>query len=223
MRKLLLSAVVLCASVLPSFAGGGSLKDTGPEPVAAPTWYGPYIGVHAGGGWSSVDWTYIVAGTTADHDGSGAFGGLQAGYNFRTGNLVWGLEADISGANIDGRTPCPNPSFSCDSEISWLGSVRLRAGFTSGAWLIYGTGGFGFGRVDISTTSAANVTNGTERTLTGWTAGGGVEFIVDQNWSIKGEYLYYDLGDDTFTVDANLRVRADTTLHTGKIGFNYRF
>jgi outer membrane immunogenic protein len=222
MRKLLLSAVVLCASVLPSMAGG-SLKDTLPEPMPVPTWTGPYIGVHAGGGWSSVDWTYLSNGATADHDGSGAFGGVQAGYNFRTGGLVWGLEADISGANIDGRTACPNASFSCDSEISWLGSVRLRAGFASGGWLFYGTGGFGFGRVDISTTSATNVTIGTERTLTGWTAGGGVEFIVDQNWTIKGEYLYYDLGDDTFTVDANLRVRADTTLHTGKIGFNYRF
>jgi outer membrane immunogenic protein len=222
MRKLLLSAVVLCASVLPS-AAGGSLKDTAPEPVAAPTWYGPYIGVHVGGGWSSVDWTYL-AGGTANQDGDGAFGGLQAGFNFRTAGLVWGIEADISGANIDGQTDCPNNAFTCDTEIQWLGSVRLRAGFASGNWLIYGTGGFGFGRVEISTRGPVSpATNGTDQTLTGWTAGGGVELIIDRNWTIKGEYLYYDLGDDTFTVDANLRVRADTTLHTAKIGFNYRF
>jgi len=215
MRRLLLSAVVLCMGVISSEASdykGGS-----------PDWQGPYIGIHLGGGSSSVDWSYVTAPTTADHDGDGVFGGVQAGYNFRTGTLIWGVEADISAASINGGTPCPNPAFSCDSDISMLGSVRLRAGFTTGGMLIYGTGGLGFGRIDISTTSAALGTNGTERNATGWAAGGGVEFIVDRSWSIKAEYLYYDLGSDTYTVDNNLAVRADTTLHTGKIGFNYRY
>jgi outer membrane immunogenic protein len=215
MRKLLLSAVVLCMGVISSEA-----SDYKGE---AHAWQGPYIGIHLGGGSSSVDWTYALALTTADHDGDGVFGGVQAGYNFRTGNLVWGVEADISAASITGGTPCPNPTFSCDSDISMLGSVRLRAGFTTSRMLIYGTGGFGFGRVDISTTSAALGTNGTERNATGWTAGGGVELMVDGGWSIKAEYLYYDLGSDTYIVDSNLAVRADTTLHTGKVGFNFRY
>ncbi|HWV79954.1 MAG TPA: outer membrane protein [Hyphomicrobiaceae bacterium] len=221
MRRLLLSAVVLCVSVFPSMAG--SLKDTEPLPVAAPEWYGPYVGVHAGGAWSSVDWAYTPGPGTADHDGDGAFGGVQAGYNFRTGSLVYGIEGDISAAGISGSTACPNDDFSCHSDIRWLGSVRLRAGFTTGPLLVYGTGGFGFGRIEIGTTSLALGTNSSERTATGWTAGGGVEFLVDRNWTIKAEYLYYDLGDDTYTVDNNLRVRADTVLHTGKVGFNYRF
>lgn len=216
MRRLFLSAVVLCVSAVPGMASDY-------KGMSSPSWSGPYIGVHAGGASSSIDWTYSVAGTTADHDGDGAFGGLQAGYNFRSGGLVWGVEADISAAGISGSTPCPNPSFSCDSDIRWLGSVRLRAGFTTGNVLIYGTGGFGFGRVEISTTHPVVGTNGSERNETGWTAGGGAEFLVDRNWSIKGEYLYYDLGAGTYTVDNNLKVRADTTIHTGKIGFNYRF
>lgn len=214
MRRLFLSAVVLCVSAVPGMASDY-------KGMSSP-WSGPYIGVHVGGGSSSVDWTY-AGGNTADHDGDGALGGLQAGYNFRSGGLVWGVEADIAAAGISGGTACPNPTFSCDSDIRWLGSVRLRAGFTTENVLIYGTGGFGVGRVEISTTHPVVGTNGTERNETGWTAGGGAEFLVDRNWSIKAEYLYYDLGSGTYTVDNNLKVRADTTIHTGKIGFNYRF
>jgi Outer membrane protein beta-barrel domain len=31
----------------------------------------------------------------------------------------------------------------------------------------------------------------------GWTAGGGVEFAISPNWSVKAEYLYVDLQNDT--------------------------
>lgn len=217
MRRCLVAAAVLFASAIPVSAGG--YKDGG-----SPAWSGPYIGLHAGGAWSSVDWQYTGSGNRADHSGDGAFGGGQIGYNFRTGGFVIGLEGDISGASISGGTSCPNAAFSCDSHVSWLGSARLRAGIAMGGVLIYGTGGFGFGHLEMSTTVlATGATVGTSRNETGWTVGGGAEFIVDQNWSIKAEYLYYDFGTNTYTVDANQTVRADTTIHTGKIGFNYRF
>jgi outer membrane immunogenic protein len=208
-------AAILGLSAIP--AAASDYKST------SPSWQGPYIGLHVGGGRSNIDWTYVAGGNAADHSGSGAFAGGQVGYNFRAGDLVVGVEADISAAGIDGGTSCPNPAFTCDSDISMLGSVRLRAGVTTGGLLIYGTGGFGFGRIDISTTSAVIGTNGTKSNESGWVAGGGLEFALDRYWSVKGEYLYFDLGSSTYIVDNNLRVRADTIIHTGKIGLNYRF
>jgi outer membrane immunogenic protein len=216
MRSYLVAAAVLCATAIP--AAAGDYKGSGPSP-----WNGAYIGLHLGGAWSSVDWTY-ANGNTADHSGNGAFGGVQAGYNFRTGGIVVGMEGDFSAASISGGTSCPNNAFSCDSHVSWLGSARLRAGVTMGGVLIYGTGGFGFGHLEMSTTLLSNgATAGSSRNEVGWTAGGGAEFIVDRNWSIKAEYLYYDFGTNTYTVDAAQRIKVDTTIHTGKIGFNYRF
>jgi hypothetical protein len=68
--------------------------------------------------------------------------------------------------------------------------------------------------------------------VTGWTAGGGVEWMFTQNWSVKVEYLHYDLGtasfswvaQDTTTNGANvgaielLVVRADSEIKRHKTG-----
>lgn len=225
MRQVFLGATVAAALMSPAMAADPAVMDPIIDlPVASLyDWTGFYIGGHVGGGRSHVDWTYVAGGNTADHRGSGAFGGIQAGFNLQTGNWVFGVEGDVSGAGIDGGTSCPNPAFSCDSDISMLGSIRARAGYAFDRVLIYGTGGFGFGRVEISTTSAALGTNGTTRTETGWTVGGGVEYAFGNRWSLKGEYMYYDLGSSNYTVDNGLVVNADTRLHTGKIGINYKF
>jgi outer membrane immunogenic protein len=45
------------------------------------------------------------------------------------------------------------------------------------------------------------VSNSISNTKVGWTAGGGAEWMFLPNWSVKVEYLYYDLGSLT-TADA---------------------
>ena len=57
----------------------------------------------------------------------------------------------------------------------------------------------------------------------GWTVGGGVEHQLAANWSWKIEYLYMD-----FSTPSSTNLDLDTynhrnTLHTAKIGINYRF
>jgi hypothetical protein len=37
-------------------------------------------------------------------------------------------------------------------------------------------------------------------TLTGWTVGGGGEWMFAPHWTVKGEYLYYDLGSTSYAV-----------------------
>jgi outer membrane immunogenic protein len=37
-------------------------------------------------------------------------------------------------------------------------------------------------------------------TRVGWTAGGGVEWMFSPNWSLKAEYLYYNLGSVTYNL-----------------------
>jgi outer membrane immunogenic protein len=59
--------------------------------------------------------------------------------------------------------------------------------------------------------------------------GGGLEWGFAQSWSLKAEYLYYDLGDTTVTAAAPpLAPFASVTTfentgHILRLGLNYRF
>jgi outer membrane immunogenic protein len=73
---------------------------------------------------------------------------------------------------------------------------------------LYATGGLAYGGAyqnnfltyalqegaNINGTVYIPTQNSTQKLLVGWTAGGGAEWKFMQNWSIKGEALYYDLG-----------------------------
>jgi outer membrane immunogenic protein len=69
------------------------------------------------------------------------------------------------------------------------------------------------------------------KTLAGWTAGGGVEWLFYPNWSLKVEYLYYDLGRVTFSMSPlvnsfTVGAPVASTRFNGNIvraGLNYHF
>ena len=208
----------------------------------------------------------------------GGFGGAQIGYNWQTSvNYVFGIEADIQGGGINGSINCvlacgvphvtttpPNflaffpVIFSADSyshKINWFGTVRGRAGYTSGPVMLYVTGGLAYGGVDTSgsvvgrtaflggpgTTNAFAGSYSSSNTKYGWTAGIGGEgkWFSNPNWSVKGEYLYVDLGSNSdvfntvFTqggggavVGRVAATRTDTSVnrqHLFRLGVNYAF
>ncbi len=187
------------------------------------SWSGLYIGAHVGGGNGSVDWTYAGGGGTADHDDGGAFAGVQVGYNLQSGAWVYGIEADLSLGSINGDTPCPNPSWRCATDINRLASLRLRTGIAIDNVLFYVTGGLGYGEIEVFTQLPPGAHQGSDKLRRGWTVGGGLEYGIGGGWSIKGEYLYYDLGSNRSAVDFGLVVDTDVTVHTGKLGLNVRF
>ena len=87
---------------------------------------------------------------------------------------------------------------SCQTKQDWFGTTRGRIGYAFGRWLPYVTGGAAYG--DIK----ALQSNGTSTTVKfGWTAGGGLEYSIDRNWSAKVEYLHLDLGTADFFSAAN--------------------
>ncbi|MET2826229.1 outer membrane protein [Mesorhizobium shangrilense] len=222
MKPTLLAAAVL-AALTSTGAMAADVVASEPAPVAATyNWSGFYAGANIGGGWSHVDWAFLPSLNPANHSGSGVLGGLQIGYNFQNNNIVYGIEADISAADIHGGTACPNPTFSCDSKVSMLGSVRGRLGWTADRLLVYGTGGLGYGTVDISDVNSSGTVFGTKKTRAGWTAGAGIEYALDQHWTVKGEYKYFDLGRADYFTDGEF-VRAKTQIHTAIIGVNYKF
>jgi outer membrane immunogenic protein len=152
-------------------------------------------------------------------DGSGFIGGGQVGYNWQFAN-VWltGLEADIQGLSQSGGSGTSSSSVvdpfgntlqttvSVNKSLEYFGTVRGRLGWlATPSLLAYGTGGLAYGGVKssacISQTDSnifiggASTCGGSSQTRFGWTVGGGLEWMFAPQWSLKGEYLYYDLGD----------------------------
>lgn len=98
--------------------------------------------------------------------------------------------------------------------LNWIGTARARIGYDLGRFLPYLTGGLAYGGLTetINTASVSNLigaspnasfTNGSSSTVSfGWAAGAGAEFMVTDNWSIKGEYLFTSIGGISTPVQA---------------------
>jgi outer membrane immunogenic protein len=222
-----------------------------PPPPPPAMWTGFYAGANLGGGWSAntlnrdnlTPYTDPVAGGLYLRPGSsnggsnagGVVGGGQIGANweFRQ-TIVVGAEADFQGTSMrsGGNAawavyPSPTtpggflaplaPSGNIGVALNWFGTVRGRAGFlVTPTFLVYGTGGFAYGEVQGQFSGYSNV-------RTGWTAGGGLEWLFCPNWSAKAEYLFVDLdsGGTTGAFGQNWGYRRHPQFNIVRAGVNY--
>ncbi|WP_262030217.1 outer membrane protein [Microvirga sp. Mcv34] len=223
-------------------------------------WTGFYAGVNAGYGWNNSD-DVTVSGSEGFFFNDAAFGGFnttggdgftggaQVGYNYQIGKFVVGAEADINYADQELKsfgafdTGFADESLEFRSELEWFGTVRARVGFVPvDRFLVYATGGLAYGSIDASatntlTTSAtrpADIWAGTESdTKFGWTIGGGAEYALTNNLTLRGEALYVDLEDTkitgTYTGDTDIlaedtfTAKADNKFTVLRAGLNYKF
>jgi opacity protein-like surface antigen len=213
---------------------GGIYKSPVKAPLAGPipvNWTGFYVGLNAGSTWGETDWTY-VGGASITPKYAGFLGGGQVGYNYQFGSWVAGLEGDFAGSNGTGARSCPNLFFfTCEVRLHSLGTATARLGFAWDRTLFYAKGGFATGELTLQTVSnpgfpiapSGTPVNGSSAWAAGWTVGGGFEYALNANWSAKGEFLYYDLGTERFTVDNGLLVDGRERGGIARVGVNYRF
>jgi outer membrane immunogenic protein len=194
-------------------------------------WSGVYIGVQGGGIWSHLDADYTTGGVFGHRNIDGTLLGGTLGVNWQRGNFVFGVEGDYAWADAKGSNPCPSVAFDCRSKLDSFGTARARLGWAYNTALFYVTGGAAFGDQHIETVNLAGAAippsggpvNGSSHFNTGWTAGGGLEWGLTPNISVKAEALYFDLGRDTYPVDTGLFVRAREDGFILRGGLNYRF
>jgi outer membrane immunogenic protein len=202
---LLASASTALAADLPR-----RVETRAPAMVAAPVfnWSGLYLGGHVGGTFAADD--------IFDNNGARLMGGVQIGADWQFApNWVLGIEANYSfvdsndggGLNFFGNRN--------------LGSVTGRLGYTWGPALLYAKGGYAW--ADTRSSFGFGDDGGS-----GYTIGGGFEYMFAQNWSWKLEYQYYDFGDVTFMPVVPLAPLVvassfSNAEHTIKLGLNYRF
>lgn len=211
--------------------GGNSMY----TPTVASNWNGFYLGGNVGSG-TGRNRTTITDVNTGDNAlfnlaPDGFVGGVQAGYNWQVGSLVYGLEADFQGSTMEDNKTCigcaPGNSLDFNAKLQWLGTVRGRLGYSVGPSLFYATGGFAYGNVK---TAINNVSFSDTRT--GWTVGAGIETpftllgLFGPNWTSTTEYLYVDLGNSSYGFDLGGAPGVLTTgsqTHIFRTGLNYHF
>jgi outer membrane immunogenic protein len=194
-------------------------------PAAAPSynWSGFYIGAMGGYGWSDQVRATIggLTVTASSNDLKGAFGGGTVGYNVQSGMAVFGIEADAAWSGMKYSETAFGVTLA--DKIQSFGSVTGRLGWAAGPALIYAKGGYAWAENQISATGFG-VTLSQNRFHSGWTIGGGLEYLFVPNWSVKGEYMYADYSNATYlpTLIAG-GVGLGVTTHTIKAGVNYHF
>ena len=175
---------------------------TAPGPVSPYSWIGPYLGGNLGYAWGAT-------GNNPTRP-SGVTGGIEGGYNWQVGQIVFGGEADLELSNA-------NDTFApWKFSNPWFGTLRARAGYAMNNVLIYGTGGLAFGELRAETAGLASESH----TNLGWTAGAGVEAGFAGHWSGKIEYLFVDLDGSSF---AGTRTSNSFSTTVFRAGVNYRF
>lgn len=188
-------------------------------------------------------------------------GGGQFGTNFQFGRFVVGTDGDFQifarGDSFDNANGFASlaavggafatTTTSVSRRVSHLSTERVRAGFlVVPSVLIYGTGGLAYGGVRSQTNIAGALVGGgaafpfasfgrLSTTRVGYSAGGGVEWMFAPNWSVKGEYLYYDLGRANYTTNTVIPIGAGVSVgtatqtsvrfngHIARAGINYHF
>ncbi len=209
------------------------------------TWTGLYIG--ANGGIGVLDGS--IQDNTADLFGAsprrrvmnlndvGAVLGGQVGYNYQMDQIVFGIEADMNWSSLEDRNDdVVRPGVQtvrAEAEWQWFSTIRGRVGWAQENWLFYATGGLAivgtrYCGSDLSG-DAPSCTNDQDETFQrkdtelGFTVGAGFEAKLDESWSLKGEYLYIDLGEDTVQYDPSPAIEfafVESHAHIARLGLN---
>lgn len=196
-------------------------------PVPAPPydWSGLYVGAHIGGAWSHDVLTDNALRVDLNPGGTGFIGGLQAGYNWQTGILVYGFEADVDWTTFSGTSSPLSTSLGliqASASKAWITTLAARMGLTWDRWLAYGKVGGGW----VRGSTALNVVNGgtigtSSATNGGWLLGAGFEYAFADNWTGKLEYDYIGLANSTESTPTVVSSARDVQML--KVGVNYQF
>ncbi len=237
-----------------------------PPPAPVFTWTGFELGAHVGGGTGTTSVQFpesvVFAGfrVSNSYNDSGIFGGLHVGYNLQLGAIVAGIQGEYNFAGITGGTS--NIFLNQESTaVREFGSADGRIGLAFDRLLIYAIGGFAYADIRNQINCAVtlcgafippNLVTGLQTPVTrdfaanryGFDVGGGIEYNLLGNWTVRAEYRYYnwgslgfaDAGFGAFVIPFNAALilanpfsiaipnhRDKEILQTGRIGLTYHF
>lgn len=195
---MLSAAAAICATS--AAVQAADLRDMLAPPDYPPpplVWTGPYVGANAGYAWSVAgDQLALRGDRPTGLFSTGEFGGVQVGYNFQVSRSVLGVETEFDGANIGSSAHDLLFGDNFSSRLRYFGALRSRIGYTFDRALIYIDGGLAYGGLSSNVNGPVLIGSpyNFSGVAVGYTLGGGVEYALTNNWSIRTEYQFMDLG-----------------------------
>ena len=262
MRRYFLMASAAAIALCGPAAWAADLPLSPPPPVPAFSWTGVDLGFQAGFAWGNGNLKFTgfdsSAGLPVDSSvvstHNGAIGGAHLGCNYEINQWVIGVEGSVDLTSSLNTAVFPAAfgvsSLSASTASNIQGSIRARLGYAFDRALIYATGGVAFNDVKTSYLLIGNNSgnpginggnlvfgsNYFSNAPVGWTVGGGVEYAINDQWSVRGEYRYTNFGTVTnafidggalgstpgllgSSLNANRRVNQNQV----EAGFSYKF
>lgn len=167
--------------------------------------------------------------------------GAQVGYNWQQGAIVYGLETDLSGTDLQSTmnggltsiAPCPGDAASTTAKVDWYGSLRGRVGWTADKVLFYGTAGLAYGHVNLSSNYNAlllSLSSNNSSTRAGWVVGAGIDYMLRPDLFLNLGYQYVDLGTVSLAALTSSgcctiaqTANAHAASHVVTVGLSWRF
>jgi outer membrane immunogenic protein len=196
--SVILGSVAIAAD-LPSTKGPPVY--TPPPPPPAFSWSGVYIGAQVGYAWNNTSSPFDESfgfSLPGESNGGGVIGGGHIGYNYQVSQFVFGLEGDVNGSSqrasgVDPFDYAGVVGYTTRKDVD--ASIRGRIGYAFDRVLVYATGGGAYGNIRTSYyDNLGDVDGAFNHGRFGWTVGGGLEYAIDNNWSVRAEYRYTDYG-----------------------------
>jgi outer membrane immunogenic protein len=230
MKKLMVAGVLVGALGGVASAADLAVKAPYQPPPPVWSWTGFYIGINGGYSAGTDDFTQAEVITPGPGPAGmvtvsslpntiapkGGFFGAQVGFNWQTGPVVWGFEADYQGASQTSTTTCGGIcgtttmggitgglNTSVYQKVKWFSTARARVGYANDGAMIYVTGGGAWMGIDSTEAINLAVTPGGpfaasaasfSDTKSGYSVGAGVEMRLWAGWTAKVEYLHLDVG-----------------------------
>ena len=239
-RNFLLSSAAILAVTGSTFAADLPSRRAPPvyvPPVPVFTWTGIYVGGQIGYAFGRDAYNYGAGLVSSTYRPDGVIGGAHVGYNLSSqglfGNLlgaggVIGVEGDVNGSSFSRTVGVPflPVGVTTGTRMPIDGSIRGRIGFAVDRALFYATGGAAFASLR-NTYGAGFIAPGTTTTIghtrVGYTVGGGIEYAVTNNWSVRAEYRYTDFKAYNDFPTPGITIRNHETDHRIQVGFSYKF
>lgn len=236
--KLRVRALTLGLFISTALSGAALAADV--ETPAVYDWTGFYVGGHVGYGSIDLKGVFDKGDGTDFHDtGSGRFdldddgflGGAQIGYNVQIDRLVLGIEGDFSFTDWSDDVQSRGRNREVSFDTDYFATLRARAGYAVDNILLFATAGVAWTDTEFRARTdfgPVNQKGDVKLNDVGFVFGGGGEYALDENWSIKAEALYAIFNDKERT--SNLTngsevgdfVKLDDVF-VARVGVNFHF
>jgi outer membrane immunogenic protein len=179
-------------------------------PMASPVpWTGVYIGGF--GSYSVSDFNFPDPAVGLMR-AKGWMGGVTLGADYQLGQVVVGALGDV-GFGDNGLTSMNGNVMTESVRERLFSTIRGRAGYLFGPVLLFASAGVAFADAEQTETCPSGALFGfchragpyslsASRLFVSGVYGGGAEWLFAPHWSAKVEYLYSNLGTETFNLGA---------------------